>query len=184
MKKLNLGCGYNKKEGYVNIDCDVLTHPDIVMDLEKDVFPFEESSVDEVCIYHVLEHIGDGYFHLLQELYRVCCHGAILDIKVPHHFHSIFINDPTHKRPITVEGLRLFSKKYNDYCIVNKKADSALGLRFNIDYELVSFDYIHDSFYDSIITKNTAEQNNRLFRETVNSILETYIKLVVVKESN
>lgn len=178
---INLGAGYKRYAGYVNIDNDVNCNPDYICDFEKDQLPFSNDSVDRVIAYHILEHVGDGYIHLLQELYRVCKNGAIIDIRVPHHNHEVFLNDPTHKRPITVEGFRLFSKKVNRYEIETGGTSSTLGIKFDVDFEIISFDYIHDSYYNDIIKSNTPEQNERLFREAINTTLETHIKLVVIK---
>ena len=179
--KIDIGGGRPHGEGFVVLDIYPHTNPDYVVDLERDSLPFENDSVDEVRAYHILEHLGDGFFHCLQELYRVCKHGAIIDIQVPHHFHEVFINDPTHKRPVTVEGMRLFSKKFNDLEIARGGSSSCLGHRFDVDFELVSFDFVTDSFYVDIVRTNTLEQNQRLFRECVNVCIEVHMKLVVIK---
>lgn len=105
-----------------------------------------------------------------------------MSIIAPHHNHEVFHNDPTHRRPITVEGMRLFSKKVNRYEIEKNGTSSTLGLMMGLDFEIVSFDYVHDAFYDNIIKQNTPEQNERLFREAVNTTLETHIVLTVIKE--
>ena len=52
--KLNLGCGGNILPGFVNIDhdcvlCDIDNQdckPDIIMDIGKDIYPFDDGSVD------------------------------------------------------------------------------------------------------------------------------------------
>jgi predicted SAM-dependent methyltransferase len=115
---VNLGSGFKRIEGFVNVDDDPLVEPDYIVNVEKDKLPFDDDSVEEIRAHHILEHIGDGFIPLMKELHRVCKHGALLDIVVPHHFHDNFYGDPTHKRPITVSGMYLFSKKH-----VNKPID-------------------------------------------------------------
>lgn len=98
--KINLGSGYKRIDGFLNIDDDPLVEPDFLCNIEKEKLPLEDNSVDEIRAHHILEHIGSGFIGLMQELYRVAKHGAILDIVVPHHFHDNFYSDPTHCRPI------------------------------------------------------------------------------------
>lgn len=179
--KIDLGCGYKKSEGFVRVDIDPKTNPDFVVDFEVEPLPFEDSTIEEVRAYHILEHIGQGYFHLMQEIYRVCEPGAIVDIQVPHHFHEVFINDPTHQRPITVEGLRLFSQKFNRYDIERDGSCSALGLRYDVDFEIISQNFIPDSYYMDFIKNNDDKTINHHFRESVNCIIETHITLAVIK---
>ena len=56
--KLNLGCGHDHKEGYVNVDVSDLGKPDMVVDLEVLPWPWQDSSIDEILIKHTLEHLG------------------------------------------------------------------------------------------------------------------------------
>ncbi len=183
-KKINIGGGLKRYDGFLNLDIDPNTNPDYLINLDdlNLQLPFDDNSVSEVRAWHVLEHIGNGYFRLMQELYRVCKNGAIVDIQVPHPFHEVYLNDATHKRPITVEGMRLFSKKYNQHHIDTYNSSSGLGIRFNVDFELVEFQFIPDPFYSEIVKKNTQEQNVRLFRECVNVCMEIHMKVVAVKE--
>ena len=44
--KLNLGCGHDHKEGYVNVDVSDLGNPDMVVDLEVTPWPWEDGIVD------------------------------------------------------------------------------------------------------------------------------------------
>jgi predicted SAM-dependent methyltransferase len=192
--KINIGSGFKRFDGFLNVDDDPIVEPDYVVNLEGGKLPFEDSSVEAVIAHHVLEHIGQGFIPLMQELYRVCCHGAILDIRVPHHFHELFINDPTHKRPITVEGMRLFSKKYMDEHMRTMKSSSGMAYKYNVDFEIAWFGYEYDSFYHDMMKDyyarkeegNTSLQEDfafiRLFREANNTTTETLIKLVVIKE--
>lgn len=184
MKKLNIGSGYKKYPGYINVDGDKNCNPDILINLDDEnlTLPFEDNSVSNIIAYHILEHIGTGYFRLLQEIYRVCAAGAIIDIQVPHYSHEIYQNDPTHKRPITVEGMRLFSKKFNQLEIERNGSSSTLGLMFDVDFEIIDYKYIYDPFYDNIIPSMTPLMVERLMREALNVAMETHMKIMVVKQ--
>jgi len=99
MKKLNLGCGKFKKEGYVNVDFLTDVDADIVHDLNKIPYPFPNDSFILIEADHVLEHL-DSPFCVMKELYRVACNDASIVIKVPH-FTRGFMH-PEHKRGFDV----------------------------------------------------------------------------------
>jgi ubiquinone/menaquinone biosynthesis C-methylase UbiE len=180
--KINIGAGDVKLEGYVTLDYDSATNPDYVVDIEKDKFPFEDSTVETVVAHHILEHLGEGYFHCLQELYRVCKHGAIIDIRVPHHRHESFAADPTHRRSITVVGLQLFSKKFNRHCKEQRYASSRLGEYFGVDFEVLDYRYIPDDRARQKFQSFSSEQIEEYSNEHNNIISEIHVKLLVVKE--
>jgi predicted SAM-dependent methyltransferase len=89
--KLDLGCGYVKPNGYIGIDNMVgaaaqvenkENAPDILMDLCRGSFPFEDSSITEVRSSHFLEHsILD---HIINESYRVLKPAGRFDFTVPY----------------------------------------------------------------------------------------------------
>jgi len=84
--KLNLGCGYKKRDGFHNVDMFADCTPDEVVDLEHFPWPWPDDSVDEVIMSHVLEHLGAEtgvYFNIFRELYRVCQHDAVLNSPFP-----------------------------------------------------------------------------------------------------
>src|SRR6185312_513515 len=85
--KLNLGCGQNKVEGYLNVDKYAACAPDRVVDLEAFPWPFPDASVDEILLTHVLEHLGretETFFGIMRELHRVLKPGGKVQIRVPH----------------------------------------------------------------------------------------------------
>jgi ubiquinone/menaquinone biosynthesis C-methylase UbiE len=180
--KINIGAGDVKIDGFVNCDHDSISNPDFIFDLEKDTFPFEDNSVETVVAHHIFEHLGEGYFHCLQELYRVCKHGALIDIRVPHHRHDSFASDPTHRRPITIVGLKLFSKKFNKHCREKGYASSRLGDFYDVDFEILDYKYIPDEHCRLKYSNFTLEQLEDYAHEHNNMISEVHIKLIVIKE--
>lgn len=180
--KINIGAGDTKYEDYIRLDYDKQSNPDYVIDLEKDTFPFEDGSVESVIAHHVLEHLGEGFFHCLQEIYRVCKHGAIVDIKVPHPRHESFIADPTHRRPITVMGLQLFSKKFNKLSREQGYTSSRLGDYFNVDFEILNFKYIPDETAARRYAHLSVDEIQEYADQYNNIIYEIHIQLIVIKD--
>jgi ubiquinone/menaquinone biosynthesis C-methylase UbiE len=180
--KINIGAGDTKLEGYVTLDYDSLSNPDYQLDVEKDRFPFEDNTVETVVAHHILEHLGEGYFHCLQEIYRVCKHGAIIDIRVPHPRHDSFLADPTHRRPITVMGLKLFSKKFNKHCREQSYASSRLGDYFGVDFEVLDYRYIPDESARLKLQNLSQNEIESYANEHNNIVSEIHIKLLVIKE--
>lgn len=178
--KLNIGAGTTRYDGFINCDHSDLFNPEYVFDLEKDTWPFENDTVDEVIAHHVLEHMGEGYFHCLKELYRVCKNDALIDIKVPHYKNENQFHDPTHRRPITEVGFLLFSKKHNRESIL---AGSKLGLMYDVDFEIISCEHTLCSWHPGYeyLSKLNQDDLNRYAFDRVNVFNETHIKLKVVK---
>lgn len=173
MKKLNIGGGYRRYPDFLNVDNDPLTTPDILCDMGKDKLPLEDNSVDEVMALHILEHIpGEQFFHLLKELYRVCVDSAIIHIEVPHYRHDDFFGDPSHVRPFTIETFKMFSKKYNQFCIDQYGASSPFGIRLDVDFEVIDWDYLYDAEYMDLLN-SMSDQERNLFIKTSANVIRT-----------
>jgi predicted SAM-dependent methyltransferase len=84
--KLNLGCGQDYKEGWINIDNNSdnnIAHLDINYDLANGI-PFPDNSVDFIFNEHFLEHLTPPQAEkLLRECIRVMRPGAVMRISVP-----------------------------------------------------------------------------------------------------
>lgn len=57
--------------------------PDVIHDLNKLPYPFEDSSFEVIEVVHILEHL-DKPFEAMKELHRLLMPGGKLLIKVPH----------------------------------------------------------------------------------------------------
>ncbi len=83
MKKLNLGCGIDYKEGFINVDFHDHIKVDKIMNLNFIPYDLEANSFDYIYASHVLEHLNDP-FTIMKELHRILKTNGTLHIKVPH----------------------------------------------------------------------------------------------------
>ena len=105
LRKLNIGAGGERLLGFINVDIDISTKPEIIRDIEKGL-PFDNNSVDEIKCSHTLEHIKDLMF-VLREFYRVCKKGARVTITVP----LMDASDMTHIRFFDENTFRTLTEK-------------------------------------------------------------------------
>ncbi len=93
---LDLGCGAAKSPGFIGLDRFALPLVDVITDLNK-ALPFATDSVDLVFASHSLEHVDDLAF-TMQEIYRVCKHGAQVCIVAPYSHQGLNLANPYHKQ--------------------------------------------------------------------------------------
>lgn len=103
--KLDLGCGKNKKEGFIGVDCLDFPGVDVKLDIGKDRWPWADSSVDEVHCAHTVEHLqfNPEYperIRFANELWRVLKSQAKATIVVPHWASCRQYGDYTHREPV------------------------------------------------------------------------------------
>lgn len=111
-KRLNLGCGHDYKEGWINIDID----PDVKVDIRRDIergLPFDDNSVDEVLMKDFVEHVKDTVF-LFNEVYRVCKPDTIIVINMPSALCSAAF-DFDHKAFFTIRQFKYIENKDEIY---------------------------------------------------------------------
>ena len=106
-KKLNLGCDFDYKEGWTNLD-QYSSRADVVHNLDKYPWPFKNNTFDYVLASHVLEHL-ENLPRALNELWRISKSGAIIEIKVPYFNNFNAFRDATHKRFFTWDTLTPFT---------------------------------------------------------------------------
>ena len=180
--KLNLGCGFNKLMGHVNVDMYQTCNPDMQVDMEVFPWPFDANSVDEVVFNHSLEHMGaatDVFLSIMKELYRVCKDQSLVRINVPHPRHDNFIGDPTHVRIVTPQVLSLFSKKLNHSWRERGVSNTPLALYTDVDFEVVDVTQIlENSYLLSFKSGAISEQELRVLVDERNNVVSEY-KMVI-----
>lgn len=184
--KLNLGCGAKRLDGWVNVDKYPAMNPDMIHDLESLPWPWPDDSVDEVVMSHVLEHLGQEtrvFLGIMQEIYRICRHDAVIHVVVPHPRHDDFINDPTHVRPITPEVMSLFDRSINMEWRRLGAANSQLALALGIDFVISNVNMTPTPEWLDRLRKgdvNTIELERARLSQ-INVIREIYIRMVARK---
>jgi hypothetical protein len=112
--RLNVGCGRNIKQGWVNVDSAALPGVDLICDLDnlrKIPIDLPDESVEEFLLSHVIEHIRDSVA-LMQDLWRLAMPGAMAVVRVPYGGSDDAWEDPTHVRPYFIGSFVFFSQPY------------------------------------------------------------------------
>ena len=91
--KLNLGCGIKKRKGYFNVDVNPDVKPDMIWDMDKYPYPFDNNTIDKVYMDNVLEHLEDPY-KVANEVLRILKPGGVWEFIVPYwnYTHSHRLN--------------------------------------------------------------------------------------------
>lgn len=79
---LNLGCGFSKHPDAINVDGYKECNPDLLWNLNKYPYPWEDNSIDKIYAYHVFEHIED-WWRTFIECSRILKYMGELEIRVP-----------------------------------------------------------------------------------------------------
>ncbi len=129
--KLDLGCGYSKRPGFIGLDNLIGAAaqienrdnvPDILMDLNVHSLPFRDNSAEKIVSSHFLEH--SHLDHVINESYRVLKPRGQFDFTVPYANsaegmypgHNIFLTEKWFKENLN------FQKKFE---IVAERYDAS-----------------------------------------------------------
>lgn len=131
--KLNLGCGSEKIEGYVNIDCEETCKPDLVHNFTAAPLPYEDGSVGEIVMFHTVEHIRKvEHGFIFQECARVLkLHGSLL-VSYPNFlicadYYRINYKGQREFWEKTIFGRQLYPSDYHVCAIIPSELELLLG---------------------------------------------------------
>lgn len=93
--RLNLGCGNDYRDGYVNVDLNNNVRVDEVVDLENEMLPWADSSCEEIIANHLVEHIWKRD-RFMNECWRVLKPGGKMHVETPTAGTVAYWKDPTH----------------------------------------------------------------------------------------
>ncbi|MDD5072020.1 MAG: methyltransferase domain-containing protein [Patescibacteria group bacterium] len=110
-KKINLGCGEKRIDGFLGVDRLKTPAVDVIHDLNKFPYPFADNSAQEILMDNVLEHLEDTV-RVMEEIFRICQPGARVEIRVPYYKSSGAFTDPTHKKFFTESSFDYFASEH------------------------------------------------------------------------
>lgn len=83
-RRVHIGCGENRLEGWVNVDISEDSGADLLHNVADGSFPFEDGSIDVIHSEDFIEHIPlDSGGHFLRECYRVLKPGGYMRLLTP-----------------------------------------------------------------------------------------------------
>lgn len=132
-KKLNLGCGTDIQDGWVNLDSASLPGVDVVHDIANLPLPFADGMFDEILCHDILEHLD--YIPALRDLHRILKKDGALTIRVPHFTSKNNFIDPTHRRQFSINTWDFFVTRPPTY---NKRVARERAYYFDFAFTRVA----------------------------------------------
>jgi SAM-dependent methyltransferase len=109
---VNLGCGKTKIPDSIGVDLvPIKGYVDKVHNLDTLPYPFKDNEVDELHMYHVLEHLHDP-LSKMEELHRIMKPEGVIFMRVPHFSSMGGFTDITHIRPFGYVSFDIFEKDH------------------------------------------------------------------------
>jgi hypothetical protein len=110
---LNLGCGVNPVDRFVNLDLRSLPGVDVVHDMEEFPWPFPDDCCITITASHVFEHIKPWFtVDWMNEIWRITKVGGQLAISAPYGVNHRYVQDPTHCNPINEYTWQYFDPRF------------------------------------------------------------------------
>lgn len=123
--RINIGCGRDYKDGWLNTDISREVKADSYFDIRTDLIQDKGSVIgydiaDEIYISGVLEQIGENeqFIHAMNECHRVLKSRGVMTVVVPNARYAIAHQDPMDIRKFTPETFPYFltgDKHYDLY---------------------------------------------------------------------
>jgi SAM-dependent methyltransferase len=183
--RVNLGCGVRRIEGWINVDHEPQTGPDMLFDIGQGSWPLEDNSVIEANASHVLEHLPtESFRRFFQELYRVSRDGAVLHIRVPSPTHEWFWTDPEHIRPVLPETMHMLNKEHCRAWMVLGDSKTPLAVYWNVDFVMDKCVVTLDPKFDAErLSKGIGEEEFMKQARYQNNIIAEYVMDLVVRKA-
>ena len=166
--KLDIGCGKNKRSGFIGVDIKDFDGVDQIFDLRKK-WPWKDGTVEEVHCSHFLEHLtASERIHFVNELYRILIPGGKATVITPHWASCRAYGDLTHQWPPVSEFW--FYYLNNEWRAQNAPHNDEYNCNFDATWGY--------ALHPSIITRNQEYQQMAVmnYKEAAQDIIATLTK--------
>ena len=162
-KILDLGSGVKKNQNAIKVDINPKVNPDIIHDLNKFPYPFEDQYFDTIIMDNVIGELNK-FFKVMDEIYRISKIGSEIIIKVPYFRSAYGSIHPNIKTFFTVRTFEYFdpnSEIYKRY----KYSDSTFKV------EKLKFNENFKSGLVKSITRYIADKNPNFYERTLSHLI-------------
>lgn len=167
--KLDLGCGNNKREGFLGVDLVKTDATDYVHDLFRFPWPFGDGEVAELHCSHFFEHVPALLRpKFMDECYRVLVPGGQMQVIVPYYSSMRAIQDFTHEWPPIAESSFLyFNKGWRDQ---NKLVHGHYAMKCD-------FDFVYGYALDADLQVRNVEFQRHAVKSDINAVADLIVTL-------
>ena len=82
--KVHFGCGFNRLDGWINVDMDRACKPDVVADLRQDL-PFRSGAVDYIHSEDFVDQLElEGAYRFFRECHRILKENGVMRLLTPN----------------------------------------------------------------------------------------------------
>ena len=155
--RVDLGAGTNRQGGYITVDKDPTTNPDIVWDLQSFPYPIPDNICHVVLMSHIYEHIEPKYrVDLMNEVWRISKDRGQVLISTPYYQSFWASQDPMHYPCANEATFTYFDPAYDLYKVYKPKPWHIVQNNYTLDGNV---EVIMEKFPHKIVEK--CEKSNK-----------------------
>jgi SAM-dependent methyltransferase len=139
-RKVALGCGTDKPEGFYGVDIHDTPAVDLVQDLEDPSWNLPTSHFETIRAIDVFEHLSNP-IDFMEEVHRIATPDAIVVIRGPH-FSSHNWHDPTHRR--------LLARRTFEHFTSESRFDFYTEVEFEVTNYKLTFEWTNLPLYQTV----------------------------------
>jgi predicted SAM-dependent methyltransferase len=94
--RLNLGCGCDIRDGYINLDMYPVDDRVCSINLNFLPLPFDDGSVDYIVLHQILEHLDVNPYDFMMDIFRILKKDGVVHVGLPVYCNSVVHNRYRH----------------------------------------------------------------------------------------